>query len=173
MQRGLKRALGLGSTFAIVGIAGWLALSTATPGRAADETSKGYVPGLGDLMNASLQTHHSKLWFAGHADNWALAAYEVKEMRETTSLMENVFPMWHDLNVGEMVRVLNSSLSELDKAIAAKDPVKFDDAYHDLSAACNACHTAANQAEIKIVDPIPQGAGSFADQDFTNGSGPQ
>ncbi len=107
MQRGLKRALGLGSTFAIVGIAGWLALSTATPGRAADETSKGYVPGLGDLMNASLQTHHSKLWFAGHADNWALAAYEVKEMRETTSLMENVFPMWHDLNVGEMVRVLD------------------------------------------------------------------
>ncbi|HXQ11963.1 MAG TPA: hypothetical protein VN805_13290 [Caulobacteraceae bacterium] len=167
MQRRLRRALGLGSTLAIVGIASWLAVSTATPGRAADQ------PGLGDLMNASLQTHHAKLWFAGHADNWALAAFEVKEMKETTALMENVFPMWHNLNVGVMVTVLDSSLNELDQAIAAKDPVKFDDAYHDLTNACNACHTAANQAEIKIVDPIPQGAGSFADQDFTNGSGPQ
>ncbi len=34
-----------------------------------------YKPGFGELMS-SIQEHHSKLWFAGVNQNWALAAYE-------------------------------------------------------------------------------------------------
>jgi hypothetical protein len=39
------------------------------------QQNNAYTPGFGDLMS-SIQVHHSKLWFAGKNQNWALAAYE-------------------------------------------------------------------------------------------------
>jgi hypothetical protein len=154
-------------------VAGSTFLFDATPVRADAAQGKGYLPGLGDLMNASMQVHHTKLWFAGHADNWPLAAYELKEIRETIEDIETVSPVWHDIPVGEMVKSIVPNLDLLEQAIKTKDPVKFDSAYHALTESCNACHAGANQPEIKIVEPIPQGGGTFADQDFTTGKGPQ
>ena len=40
-----------------------------------------YVPGLGEIMSAT-QMRHLKLWYAGQAGNWPLAAYEVDELEE-------------------------------------------------------------------------------------------
>ncbi|PYR25901.1 MAG: hypothetical protein DMF98_10670, partial [Acidobacteria bacterium] len=40
-----------------------------------------YVPGLGEMMSLQ-QMRHVKLWFAGQAENWDLAAYEVDELGE-------------------------------------------------------------------------------------------
>jgi hypothetical protein len=40
-----------------------------------------YVPGLGELMSAN-QMRHAKLWFAGEAGNWPLAAYDLDELKE-------------------------------------------------------------------------------------------
>ena len=37
-------------------------------------------PRLGDIMNA-VQTRHIKLWFAGKAQNWDLAAYELRQLK--------------------------------------------------------------------------------------------
>src|ERR1700733_293115 len=55
------------------------------PGMAMDEvTSKApYHPGLGELMTAFVQPRHIKLGLAGAARNWAYAAYELGELRET------------------------------------------------------------------------------------------
>jgi hypothetical protein len=39
-------------------------------------TNEKFVPRLGDIMNA-VQSRHMKLWFAGKALNWELAAYEL------------------------------------------------------------------------------------------------
>ena len=141
--------------------------------RADQGQGKGYIPGLGDLMNDSMQVHHLKLWFAGHADNWPLATYELKEIKETVEDVQSFSPEWQGVAVGEMVKVLEIPLDELDKAIKAKDATKFDAAFHALTEACSACHSAAGQPEIKIVDPAPQGGGPFGDQDFTSGAGPQ
>jgi hypothetical protein len=125
-------------------------------------------------MNASMQVHHHlKLWFAGHADNWPLATYELKEIQETIEDIGTFAPKWHDVPVGDMVKTLDTSLEHLDAAIKAKDAVKFDAAFHELTETCNACHYAADQSAIKITEPPPQGGGSFADQDFTTGKGPQ
>jgi len=173
MQGTLKRALVLMSLLGLVVTAGLLVNFNATPGRAEEAKGKGYLPGLGDLMNTSMQLHHTKLWFAGHADNWALAAYELKEIKETIEDIQTISPEWQGVPVGEMVKILDPNLDALDQAIKAKNPVKFDAAYHELTASCNACHTGANQPEIKIIEPLPQGGGTFADQDFTTGSGPQ
>ena len=50
-----------------------VASSSATP--------EAYVPGLGDIMSLQ-QMRHVKLWLAGQAGNWDLAAYEVDELGE-------------------------------------------------------------------------------------------
>jgi hypothetical protein len=42
--------------------------------------SEHYVPRLGDIMNA-VQSRHMKLWFAGKALNWELAAYELRQLK--------------------------------------------------------------------------------------------
>jgi len=149
-----------------------LALGIAA-GAALIVISKGYTPGLGDLMNRSMQVQHLKLWYAGHADNWPLAAYELKKIKETVENAQSFSPEWQGRAVGEMVKSLDPELDELDRAIEAQDPAKFDAAFHSLTEACSACHAAAGQPEIKIVDPAPQGGGPFPDQDFTSGRGPQ
>ena len=46
-----------------------------------------YRPGLGEFMSG-IQVHHAKLWFAGNAQNWKLADFEVGEIRETLERME-------------------------------------------------------------------------------------
>ena len=80
MQGTLKKALVL---VFFVGNAGLLVNFNATPGRAQEVKRNAYLPQLADLMNESMQINHAKLWFAGHAGNWALAAYEVKKIRGT------------------------------------------------------------------------------------------
>lgn len=124
----------------------------APPGRADETKGRGYLPGLGDLMNASMQVHHTKLWFAGHADNWAFAAYELKEIKESLEDIENFSPEWQDVPVGEMVKSLDSRPSH-----QVENPVKFDTAHHQLTEGCNTCHAGSNRSEIKIIEPIPQG----------------
>src|SRR5262249_47768350 len=45
---------------------------------------KAYLPGLEQFMNMIL-IEHNKLWFAGQARNWPLAAYELGEIKEIMS----------------------------------------------------------------------------------------
>src|SRR4051812_46176182 len=40
-----------------------------------------YAPGLGEVMSR-VQQHHAKLYFAGKAENWDLASYELDEIKE-------------------------------------------------------------------------------------------
>src|SRR5580704_13060464 len=46
------------------------------------QADSAYVPGLGEFMSG-IQVHHAKLWFAGKAENWPLANFEIGEIRET------------------------------------------------------------------------------------------
>ena len=41
-----------------------------------------YKPGLGEFM-MGIQVHHAKIWFAGKNKNWALAGFEIDEIKET------------------------------------------------------------------------------------------
>ena len=43
--------------------------------------SEAYTPGLGEIMSLQ-QMRHAKLYFAGQAENWDLAAYELDEIGE-------------------------------------------------------------------------------------------
>jgi hypothetical protein len=173
MQETMKRALVL---VFFVGTAGLLVNFNATLGRAQEVKRNVYLPQLADLMNESMQTHHAKLWFAGHAGNWVLAAYEVKkikgtieEIKETIVDIQTASSHWRSFPVNEMLKNLDSNLDVLDQAINAKDPAKFEAAYQGFTAACNVCHTSAGQSQIKIITPLPNGSSTFPNQDFITG----
>ncbi|ATG88537.1 hypothetical protein [Methylomonas koyamae] len=115
----------------------------AHPGHHERETA-GFVPGLGEIM-AQTSTRHAKLWFAGQAQNWALAAYEVDELHEGIEDAGKYHPTHKDIRQpipDLLAQYLDQPLAALDQAVKAKNQQAFIANYDKLTAACNACHQA-------------------------------
>jgi len=105
-----------------------------------------YAPGLGEIMTLQ-QMRHSKLWFAGQASNWPLAAYELKELQEGFDDVVKFHPTHENasLPLAQLVpKMMDGPIKELDGIIAAKDRGRFFTGFDELTKACNGCHQAAN-----------------------------
>ncbi len=124
-----------------------------------------YAPGLGDFMTAYVQPHHIKLWLAGDAGQWKLAAYEAGELGETFEDVATYAPTWKGVPVAHWVKALMTpTLRAVDSAIAAQDAAAFKAAYASLTGACNACHVKARHEFLQIEIP---GSNPYPDQNFT------
>lgn len=125
-----------------------------------------YTPGLGEIM-ALQQMRHSKLWLAGQAANWELAAYETDELDEGFEAAMQFHPQ-HKSSPMPLTRAIPDftavPLQGLHAAIAAKDPKAFTAAFDALTVGCNACHLATQFAFNVVVRPTGNG---FLNQDFT------
>src|ERR1700761_4192089 len=129
----------------------------------AEPAKDSYVPGLGEFM-AATQVRHAKLWFAGKNANWALAAWEVDEIREGLEDATKLHATHDGIPVAEMIKtIIAPRLEKLDKAIAAKSGTQFIAAFDDLTDGCNSCHAAANKPFIRIQRPT---APPLSNQDF-------
>ena len=111
MQSIIKRALVVTFFLRLVGAAGLLVSLIGSPGFAQEIKSKGQLPRLADLMNEAMQVHHTKLWLAGHANNWVLADYEMKKTKETIEEIKETIvdiqiasAQWQRVPVGEMLK---------------------------------------------------------------------
>src|SRR3954468_13532403 len=114
----------------------------------AEPAAKTYVPGIEQFMNI-IQTEHAKLWFAASARNWELAAYQLGEIKEIMSDVEDLYPKFKDLSLGKMLDdVITGPIAEAEKALDAKDFAKFSAGYGKLTGACNACHQATGNGFI-------------------------
>ena len=112
-----------------------------------------YVPGLGEFMGA-IQMRHAKLWFAGKAKNWQLAAYELDELKEAFEDAAKYQPEFKGKPIAELIgRMTNVPMTSLEKAIAAKDIAGFTKALDQLSSACMSCHQATGYGFISIQRP--------------------
>jgi hypothetical protein len=118
----------------------------------------GYVPSLAGIMS-TMQLRHFKLYFAGKLENWELATYEAKLIRETFSDSTTLFP---GIPVADM-NMMAAPMQLIDEAIHAKDGGKFAKAYSDVTAACNDCHTAIGLGYIVMQIPT---ASPFSNQSF-------
>lgn len=135
---------------------------TQTPPAAAT-APKAYLPGLEQFMG-TIQNQHAKLWYAGAARNWPLAAYQLGEIKEVMSDVQDVVPVFKSLPLAQMLdAVITKEIAELEQAIDAKDFKKFSAGYDKLTAACNACHQGTENGFIVIKRPGP---GGFPNQDF-------
>jgi len=178
MQGRLMRAFLLVLLCGLIGGAALVVNFSATPASAQQRGAREFPPHLGDLMNEAMQVHHTKLWLAAHANNWPLAAYQVKKLKDTMEeikeaivYIQTASPKWQSVPVGEMLQSIDSHLENLVQAVKAKSPAKFETSYSELTAACNACHARAGEPQIKIVQPV--GGNTFIDQDFTPDGAPQ
>src|ERR1700690_817455 len=131
MQDILKRIVVLLSLLGLIGTTSLLTSFDATLGRAEEAKGNRNLPHLANLMNEAMQVRHTKLWFAGHAENWALAGYEVKKIKETIDeIKESIIdiqiasPQWQHVSINEMLKNLDSNLNALDQAVPAKNAVK-------------------------------------------------
>jgi hypothetical protein len=135
----------------------------APPSTAAQELPKSYVPGLGEFMGR-IQVDHAKLWLAGEARNWDLADYELTELKEVFSDVQDFVPRYQNIPVGDMIdAIITGTMADLDKAISARDFKAFSTAFDALTSACNSCHQAASRPFITIRRPAQS---SFSNQDF-------
>jgi hypothetical protein len=105
-----------------------------------------FVPGLGELMSLQ-QMRHVKLWLAGKAGNWKLAAYEVDELREGFDDVVKWHPTHKDSPVAPKDAIpvmMKSPLDDVRQAVEKQDAKAFAEAYDSLTTACNSCHEATN-----------------------------
>jgi hypothetical protein len=124
-----------------------------------------YLPSISDMMIATIQPRHRRLWQAAQSKDWAFAAYELGNLEGAFRRLGQAHPTEQDISFPEMIAsVTDQPFNELKSAIASKDDAGFAKAYTDLTSACNSCHQAVNHEVVAI--RVPRGA-SVSDQDFT------
>jgi hypothetical protein len=120
---------------------------------AAQPAKQSYEPGLGEFMTAT-QLRHAKLWFAGKNNNWALAAYEIDEIKEGLEDAAKYHPNNDGVPVAELIKsIIDPRLEHLEKAIEGKSSIQFATAFDELTNGCNSCHAKAGKGFIHIQRP--------------------
>lgn len=144
----------------LVAVSPFLSTACGRPSPPASEAStmaalEAYVPGLGEMMSLQ-QMRHVKLWFAGQADNWDLAAYEIDELGEGFDDVVKFHPTHKDSPVAPkdaIPRMVTEPLTDLRAAVNQKDSRAFEQAYDALTASCNNCHQATNFGFNRVQRP--------------------
>jgi hypothetical protein len=114
----------------------------------------GYLPSISDLMIATIQPRHERLWRAGQDGNWAFAAYELGNLHGAFERLGHAHPIEHDISFPDMIAsVTEQPFKQLKSAIQSKDATAFNKAYADLTAACNSCHQGLNHGVVETVVP--------------------
>jgi hypothetical protein len=84
-----------------------------------------YVQGIGEFMMAT-QVRHAKLWFAGEAQNWELAEYEIDEIKEGLEDASRLHPTLDGLPIAELIKAnAEAPIDDLSKAVEAKKSAEF------------------------------------------------
>lgn len=118
------------------------------------------------VLMAQVQIQHAKLYYAGRAQNWQLAAYTLHEINEALQAVQTFNDQFEDFPtpLSELVpSLVGPPLGELHGAIRAKDSVRFDAAFDSLTGACNACHVTLDHGFIRVQAPT---AREFSNQRF-------
>ena len=127
------------------------------------DAPKAYVPGP-EVFMGTIQRMHIKLWFAGRASNWELAAYQLGEIKEVMGDLQDLVPTFKNLPLDKMLdAVITGQIADLEKVIDAKDGRKFAAGFDKLTEACNACHQATGNGFIVIQRPA---SNPYTDQKF-------
>ena len=153
--------------FAVVGMGAVAhsqpAKKTPTPAQEAPM----FLPGFDDLMTMLVQPRHIRLYYAGMAKNWELAAAEMRDLRSSFDRLARAVPNYQGSDVNASVKSLIApQMAMVDKAIAAADAKRFLLAYGNLTGACNACHTYMEHPFIVIKNPDSPQDWAHPDQDF-------
>ena len=148
------------------------ALTAAAGGRAAAQSPFGdanaepapFNPQMAALMSMLIQPRHAKLGLAGKAQNWELAGYMLKELRQGFAVVSKAVPRWKGLPVPDLFdAAMSQPITLLDFAIKLRYQRQFDEAYDSLTKGCNACHGTTDHPFVVI--KVPE-ASAFPNMNF-------
>ena len=117
-----------------------------------------YEPRLADIMSTT-QLRHMKLWFAGEAPNWDLAAYELNQLKASLTEAASLYP---GIPISS-VTTMSAPVQDIADAIGEKNAGKFRESFTKLTSGCNACHQSVGLGFIVMRIPT---ASPFSDQVF-------
>lgn len=112
---------------------------------------KQYTPRLAAIMSAA-QNQHLKLWFAGKAKNWELAAYELRQLTDSLAEAAVLYPGIPVSNITTMQQPLLS----IADAVMTGDSSIFTAGMRKLTSDCNACHASMERGYIVMTLPTDQ-----------------
>jgi len=136
-----------------------IGLATSSGGAAGPEAAPspqatGYLPSISDLMIATIQPRHERLWRAEQDGNWEFADYELGNLKGAFNRLGHAHPTQGGISLPDMIAsVTEQPFKELSSAIKSKDGAAFTKAYADLTDACNSCHQALNHGVVEIHVP--------------------
>jgi mono/diheme cytochrome c family protein len=108
-----------------------------------------YRPSFGDLMTIVIQPRHIKLGLAGQEKNWTYAAYEFRELQSAFGRVAHAVPTYRSMNTADLISgTIKAPMDDVAAAIKAGDAARFAETYAQLTATCNACHQATDQAPL-------------------------
>jgi cytochrome c553 len=162
----IRRGFALALAVAGVSLAGWIAAAPPPSGDAseiaalkrelAEMKKSAYHPELGEQM-LGIQIRHARLWFAGRAQNWTLAAFELQELKEAFDAVVEQNPehaIFQPQRLADILPALTKQpLLALRDAIDHGSKAEFERAYDGLSAACTGCHHVAGNDFLVIQRP--------------------
>ncbi len=123
-----------------------------------------FKPAMDDLMTMLVQPRHLKLYYAGEAKNWELAAFQLRELRAALARVGRTIPTYRKNDVNAAVAsIFTDKAVVVEAAIKAGDSAKFTAAYAEMTSACNACHAGMDHAFLVIKVPD---AMVYPDQEF-------
>ena len=62
-----------------------------------------YLPSISDLMIATIQPRHERLWRAAQDGNWDFAAYELGNLKGAFNRFGHAHPTEHDISFPDMI----------------------------------------------------------------------
>jgi hypothetical protein len=127
------------------------------------QIANAYKPGFGEFMSG-IQSHHSKLWFAGQKQNWKLADFEVHELMEA---VEAIKKYQSERKETQLIGMIIPALDSVNIAIQHKDSELFRGSFIHLTNECNHCHieTKFEFNRIKVPDASPFSNQNFSDEE--------
>ena len=93
------------------------------------------LPGMGRIM-PEVGARIWKLWYAGQAENWPLARFQLKEGVNLMELGAFVRPKYED----NMAKFMDENVAPVRKAIEDGDKDAFSTAFHAMIDAANSYH---------------------------------
>ena len=108
-------------------------------------------PRLGDLMT-QVGRRFELIGRAATARRWDLAGFELGELHETLDdVPRAVMPEDVKVDVPQLAKAFVPTIeSNLDAAVASRDPARLATAFEAAAGACNSCHQAAGKPYIEI-----------------------
>jgi hypothetical protein len=146
-------AIAIATAAGVLGLAASHSLA-AGPEATPSPRSTVYLPSISDLMIATIQPRHERLWWAEQDGNWEFAGYELGNLHGAFDRLGLAHPIEHDISFSDMIAsVTEQPFRQLKIAIQSKDASAFAKAYAGLTDACNSCHQALNHGVVDIRVP--------------------